>query len=316
MKISIVIPVYCEEKNIQSLYKRLEQITSTLSEINWEYIFVNDGSHDNSILVLKKLSQTDKKVKVIDFSKNFGKEIALTAGIHYAHGDAAICIDADLQHPPELIPKLIEEWGKGAEVVATIRESIDKQPLLRSIGSQAFYWLMNKFSNLEMVSQTTDFRLLDKKVIKEFQKITERVRMFRGIIDWMGFKKVYVKFHASERQQGVAGYSYAKLWHLALSSLTSFSLMPLRLTGYLGVLITIISGLMLVLMLSSFFLADQAAFTPLAIVVVANTFLMGIVLMGIGLVAMYVGAIHTEAINRPIYIVSERLNFDEKPDLK
>jgi len=314
MKISIVIPIYCEEKNIQLLYERLEQITSSLSEINWEYIFINDGSHDNSFLVLKKLSQTDKKVKVIDFSKNFGKEIALTAGIHYAHGDAAICIDADLQHPPELIPQLVEEWRKGAEVVATIRESIEKQPLLRSLGSQGFYWLMNKFSSVEMISQTTDFRLIDKKVIKEFQKMTERVRMFRGIIDWLGFKKVYVKFHASKRQQGVAGYSYTKLWHLAMSSITSFSLVPLRLTGYLGVLITLISGLLLVLMLSSYFLDDQAAFTPLAIVVVANTFLMGIVLMAIGLVAMYVGTIHTEVINRPIYIVRQRLNFEKQPD--
>lgn len=312
MKICIVIPIYCEEKNIQLLYKRMEMITAQFLEINWEYIFINDGSHDNSLLVLKKLSQTDKKVKVIDFSRNFGKEVALTAGIHSAHADAAICIDADLQHPPELIPKMIEEWRKGAEVVATIRESTENQPFLRRIGSKGFYWLMNKFSSFEMVSQTTDFRLLDKKVIEEFQKITERARMFRGIIDWMGYKKVYVKFHASERKQGVAGYSYTKLWHLAISSITSFSLLPLRLTGYLGVLITLISGLQLLWMLSSYLINDQAAFTPLAIVVVANTFLIGIVLMAIGMVAMYVGTIHTEVINRPIYIVRQRLNFEKE----
>jgi len=316
MKISIVIPVYCEEENIQSLYKRLEQVTSSFSKINWEYVFINDGSLDNSISVLKQLSQVDKKVKVIDFSKNFGKEVALTAGVHSVYADAAICMDADLQHPPELIPKLIEEWRKGAEVVATIRKSIEKQPLLRRIGSHGYYWLMNKFSSVEMVSQTTDFRLLDKKVIEEFRRVTERERMFRGIIDWMGFKKVYVKFHANERKQGVPGYSYTKLWHLAINSITSFSLWPLRLTGYLGILITITSGLLLIWMLGSYFLYDQAAFTPLAIVVVANTFLMGIVLMAIGLVALYVGAIHTEVINRPIYIVRERLNFEQKPDLK
>lgn len=316
MKISIVIPVYCEEENIQSLYKRLEQVTSSFSKINWEYVFINDGSLDNSISVLKQLSQVDKKVKVIDFSKNFGKEVALTAGVHAIYADAAICMDADLQHPPELIPELIEEWRKGAEVVATIRKSIEKQPLVRRIGSHGYYWLMNKFSSVEMVSQTTDFRLLDKKVIEEFRRVTERERMFRGIIDWMGFKKVYVKFHANERKQGVPGYSYTKLWHLAINSITSFSLWPLRLTGYLGILITITSGLLLIWMLGSYFLYDQAAFTPLAIVVVANTFLMGIVLMAIGLVALYVGAIHTEVINRPIYIVRERLNFEQKPDLK
>ena len=316
MKISIVIPVYCEEENIQSLYNNLEQVTSSLSEINWEYVFINDGSLDNSISVLKQLSEADKKVKVIDFSKNFGKEVALTAGVHSIFADAAICMDADLQHPPELIPELIEEWRKGAEVVATIRKSIEKQPLLRRIGSHAYYWLMNKFSSVEMVSQTTDFRLLDKKVIEAFQGVTERKRMFRGIIDWMGFKKVYVEFHAKERKNGVAGYSYSKLWHLAINSITSFSLWPLRLAGYLGILITVTSGLLLILMFSSYLFEDQTAFTPLAIVVVANTFLMGIVLMAIGLVALYVGTIHTEVINRPIYIVREKLNFEEKPDLK
>lgn len=311
MKISVVVPIYREEKTIPALYKRLEQVTAPLRDIRWEYVFVNDGSPDNSILVLKQLAQTDSKVKVIDFSRNFGKEVALTAGIHAIYADAAICMDADLQHPPELIPELIAEWRKGAEVVATIRKSIEKQPLLRRIGSHGYYWLMNKMSSVEMVSQTTDFRLLDKKVIEEFRRVTERERMFRGIIDWMGFKKVFVEFHAGEREEGVAGYSYAKLWHLAINSITSFSLWPLRLTGYLGIFITSASGLLLAWMLGNYVLGNKAAYTPLAIVVVANTFLIGIVLMAIGLVALYVGTIHTEVVNRPLYIVRERLNFLE-----
>ena len=136
--------------------------------------------------------------------------------------------------------------------------------------------------------------------------------MFRGIIDWMGFKKVYVEFHAGEREKGVAGYSYAKLWHLAINSITSFSLWPLRLTGYLGIFITSTSGLLLIWMLINYIFGSKLAYTPLAIVVVANTFLIGIVLMAIGLVALYVGTIHTEVVNRPLYIVRERLNFEEK----
>lgn len=314
MKVSIVIPIYCEEKNIPLLYRRLDLVTAALTEIKWEYLFINDGSTDRSISILRDLASADSRVKVIDFSRNFGKEIALTAGVHSIHADAVICMDADLQHPPELIHQLINEWRKGAEVVATIRESIDKQPLLRSLGSHAFYWLMNRMSSVEMVSQTTDFRLLDKKVIEEFRRVTERERMFRGIIDWMGFKKVYVKFHASEREQGTAGYTYMKLYKLAINSITAFSLWPLRLTGYLGIFITATSSLLLTWMLGNYVLGNHAAYTPLAIVVVANTLFIGIVLMAIGLVSLYIGTIHTEVVNRPLYIVREWLNFEEKDD--
>jgi dolichol-phosphate mannosyltransferase len=171
---------------------------------------------------------------------------------------------------------------------------------------------MSQISGLDMVSQTTDFRLYDRKVVAAFCKATERERLFRGIMDWMGFRKVYVPFRADARGEGEAGYSYAKLWSLAVHSITSFSLLPLRLTGYLGVLITTLSGTLLAWMLGSYIFFDEHMYTPLAIVVVANTFLIGIVLMAIGMVALYIGTIHTEVVNRPLYIVRERLNFDVK----
>jgi polyisoprenyl-phosphate glycosyltransferase len=176
--------------------------------------------------------------------------------------------------------------------------------------------LMARISGLEMVSQTTDFRLYDRKVVAAFCRATERERMFRGIMDWMGFRKVYVPFRADAREEGVAGYSYSKLWNLALNSITSFSLLPLRLTGYLGVFITTLSGVLLAWMLGSFMIGNKAGYTPLAIVVVANTFLIGIVLMAIGMVALYIGTIHTEVVNRPLYIVRERLNFDVRPAIE
>jgi dolichol-phosphate mannosyltransferase len=308
-RIAIVVPVYREAKNLERLYARLEEVTRGVPLAQWDYIFVNDGSPDDSLEVLRALAAHDAKVKVVDLSRNFGKEIALTAGVHEAAwADAVICMDADLQHPPELIPTLVQEWEKGAEIVATIRVSIDQQPLLRRIGSHMYYWLMSQISGLDMISQTTDFRLYDRKVIAAFCKATERERLFRGIMDWMGFRKVYVPFRADARTEGEAGYSYRKLWSLAVHSITSFSLLPLRLTGYLGVLITTLSGTLLAWMLGSYIFFDEHMYTPLAIVVVANTFLIGIVLMAIGMVALYIGTIHTEVVNRPLYIVRERLN--------
>ncbi len=311
-QITVVIPVYREEKNLPNLYTRLSAVTASMPGYDWEYLFVNDGSPDHSLEVLRQLAGRDAKVKVLDLSRNFGKEIALTAGVHDAiDADAAICMDADLQHPPELIPKLVEEWEKGAEIVATIRTSIDKQPLLRRIGSHVYYWLMSQISGVDMVSQTTDFRLYDKKVVAAFSQATERERMFRGIMDWLGFRKVYVEFSADARMEGSAGYSYAKLYHLAINSITAFSLWPLRLTGYLGVSITAISGLLLAWMLGNYVFGSKEYYTPLAMVVVANTFLIGIVLIAIGLVALYIGTIHTEVVNRPLFLVREKINFDD-----
>jgi glycosyltransferase involved in cell wall biosynthesis len=311
--IAIVIPVYQEANNLERLYERLEKVTGALQFFTWEYLLVNDGSLDHSLEILRQIAKRDAKVKVIDLSRNFGKEIALTAGVHNSHvADAVICMDADLQHPPELIPKLVDEWQKGIEIVATIRTSIDKQQLLRRIGSHIYYWLMGKISGIDMVSQTTDFRLYDKKVIAAFSQATERERMFRGIMDWLGFRKTYVEFSAAARSGGVSVYSYTKLYRLAINSITSFSQWPLRLAGYLGVFIMSSSGLLLIWMLGSYVLDSRIAFSPIAIFVVANTFLIGIVLIAIGLVALYIGVIHTEVVNRPLYIVRERLNFEEK----
>lgn len=310
IKISIVIPVYREARNLARLHAALSAVIDSLQDYQWRMVFVNDGSPDDSIDVLRKLAAQDSRVGVIDLSRNFGKEIALTAGVHAcASADAVICMDADLQHPPELIPKLVAAWQKGADTVATIRKSIEKQPLLRRIGSHGYYWLMSKISGLDMQSQTTDFRLFDKKVVEAFCRATERERMFRGIMDWLGFRKVYVEFHAGAREEGAPGYSYGKLWHLAVNSITSFSLFPLKLTGYLGVLISLVSGLLLAWMLITRFFFNPATFTTLAFVVVANTLLIGIVLMAIGLVALYIGHIHTEVINRPLYVVREKINI-------
>lgn len=291
------------------LHKRLAAVCASIPTCTFSFIFVNDGSPDDSLDVLRGLASADSRVHVLDLSRNFGKEIALTAGVHAAEAaDAVICIDADLQHPPELIPTLIARWREGYDVVATVRTEIERQPVLKRIGSHVFYWLMRRISGVEMVSQTTDFRLYDRRVVQAFTQATERQRMFRGIMDWMGFRRVYVEFQAGPRTQGEAGYSYSKLIGLAIDSITAFSLWPLRLTGYLGLLITTGSALLLLWMLTNSLLLGRFDYTPLAMAVVANTFLIGVVLMAIGLVALYIGTIHTEVINRPLYVVRERIH--------
>lgn len=309
-----MIPVYGEAGNLPKLYAALVLVVARLVQFDWRFVFVNDGSPDTSWEFIARLAKEDPRVSGIDLSRNFGKEIALTAGVHACKkADAVICMDADLQHPPDLISELVREWQSGAEIVVTLRRSIERQPLLRRIGSHGYYWLMSKLSGLDMRSQTTDFRLYDKKVVTAFCQATERQRMFRGIMDWLGFRKAYVPFDAGPRESGQAGYSYAKLWRLAIDSITSFSLFPLKITGYLGVVIAGFSGVMLVWMVLSRFVLGSTFFSPLSIVVMVNTFLMGIVLMAIGMVALYIGQIHTEVINRPLYAVRETLNFDFRP---
>ena len=308
MLISIVIPVYCEENNIQKLYHQLEMVTSKLNQYAWEYIFVNDGSHDTSYQALKELALLDKKVKVIDLSRNFGKEIALTAGIEAAAGDAVITMDADLQHPPDLIPNFLNRWEKGVEIVSTIREQI-VHPLWRRISSHIYYWLMKRVSQIDMISQTSDYRLLDRKVVDVFTRLTEKERFFRGLIDWMGFRKEHIEFSAPARLEGDPGYSFIKLLRLATSSFIAFSLFPLKLAGYLGIFITLISFPLLIIILFSSFILRSPFFSPISIVIVANTFLSGVMLICLGLIALYIGIIHNEVINRPLYLVREKINF-------
>lgn len=307
--IAIVVPVYNEAGNVLKLHSRLSSVTKLLSQYRWSFVYVNDGSMDNSLEALKSIASDFSSVKVIDLSRNFGKEIALTAGVHETEiSDAIICIDADLQHPPELIPRLVEQWEQGAEVVVTIRKDVAGHSFFRKICSKLYYYLVNKISYVEMVPQTTDFRLYDKKVVQAFVHATERERMFRGIMDWLGFKRHYVEFTADERYSGSSGYTYYKLWRLAVHGFTSYSLWPLRVAGYIGGFITCISGFALLWMAINQLVSDEVLYTAIAYVLLTNTFLIGIVLMAIGLVALYVGIIHTEVINRPLYVIRETIN--------
>ncbi len=312
--VSVVIPTYNEEQNIPLVAKEVEDVFLALPDYDFEIIFVNDGSQDNSLLEILRLSEKNSKIKGLDFSRNFGKEVATSAGCHSAIGDVVITMDADLQHPPELISKFLELWGKGAEVVYTVRKENKGASWFKKLSSKLFYYIFNKVSGMQTESGSTDFRLMDKKVIEVFRKFPERERMFRGMIDWMVYRRTKVEFIAPERIHGNANYSYNKLFQLALNSFTSFSLLPLRMAGYFGVFITTISGILLMVMLVSYWFFNPSLFTPIAILGVSNMFLIGIVLVSLGFIALYIARIHNEVINRPLCIVREQINIVSKTE--
>ena len=309
--ISIVVPVFNESLNLPSFYNSLIDELSKLNEYGWDILFVNDGSLDNSFQIISLLAKKDIRIKAIDLSRNFGKEVALSAGLHEASKNSAavICLDADLQHPTKLIPKLIQAWKSGAEMVITIRVSSENESLFRKLSSDFYYWFINKISDVKITPKSTDFRLYDKKVVQNFLLITERNRMFRGVMDWMGFKKVYIPFHADGRAFGKTTFSVKRLLALAINSVLAFSLWPLRLTGYLGFIITLTSFIALVFMTFNYFTGNSFSLSTLAFAIVANTLLIGIVLMSIGLIALYVGTIHVEVTNRPLYLIRDKINF-------
>jgi dolichol-phosphate mannosyltransferase len=313
--VSVVIPVYREAPNLERLLEELTRVATTECAAQFEFIFVNDGSPDDSLDVLKGIAARRLDCRIIDLSRNFGKEIALTAGVHYASGDAIICIDADLQHPPELIPRMLQAWRDGAEVVLGIRRSSQKQAIARRIGSSVFYWLMRRMAETNVVSRSTDYRLISRTVIDAFNRIGERERMFRGLIDWLGFRRVQIEFDAPRRQEGKPGYSYTKLWKLAMSSFVAHSLLPLRFVGYLGVAITVSSFLLLAWMLiAPLFSPTSFVYTPLAKVVVGNTLLIGIVLTALGVMSLYIAKIYAEVLDRPLYAVRQLINFSAERD--
>jgi len=310
-KISLIVPVYNEGEILREFYKKVKEVIENVNDFRWEIVFIDDGSTDNSWDVIKTLATRDNSVKALRFSRNFGKEVALTAGVEYVNSDAAICIDADLQHPPELIPVLLRKWREGFDIVITIRENIMDYSIFKKIGSRSFYFLMNRFSDLKIPPNSTDYRLLDKRVVEVLKTFRERTRLFRGLIDWMGFKRTYIKFSAPARTGSNSTFSYKKLFDLAINSFTSFSLLPLRFTGYLGLLIASSSfGLFIFMIITKFFF--HWVYRPIAFFTVLNTFLIGIILCALGMIALYIGHIHTEVVGRPLYIIEEKIGFDKK----
>ena len=285
-------------------------MAENLPEYNWEIIFVDDGSSDNSVEFMMELCSQDTKCSMVELSRNFGKEIALSAGVNYASGDAVICLDADLQHPPDRVPDMVHKWEEGNEVVEMLRTHSKNEPWLRRFGSGVFYSILRLLSSTEILAKTTDFRLLDRKVVDALGKVEERQRMFRGIIDWLGFRKTSLSFQPGTRKYGVPVYSYGKLINLALNSFISYSSIPLKLIGVLGLLITGTGLCVLSWMIITAVIAPELwNYTPLAFAVVINLILTGIILTALGLMSLYISKIFSEVQNRPLYTVRKTINL-------
>lgn len=307
-KIIIIVPAYNESDNLRKFLSAVHEVVKGLGAYVWEVLFINDGSLDNTWEVIEDLARSVPHVKGICLSRNFGKEVALTAGIDaVGDADAVIFIDADLQHPPPVIAELVAQWENGYQIVITKRTAVPHS-WVREMGSRIFYFMIKRFSDLDMLQSTTDYRLLDRKAVKALKTFEERTRFFRGLIDWMGFRKTVISFSAPERAGGQSSFSLFGLVRFAINSYTSFSLQPLRFTGWLGLFVVSVTSLLMFYMIVTQLLFE-AVYKPLAYFVVFNTMLFGIVLAVLGLIGLYIGHIHTEVIRRPLYIVQDRVGF-------
>lgn len=309
--ISIVLPAYREEKNISLVYEEILKNLEKISEkYDFEIIFVNDGSPDNTWEEILKLCEKDERVKGINLSRNFWKEIALTAWIEECIWDAVITLDWDWQHPVEKIVDFVEEWEKWYDMVYNKRPKIEGASFIKKISSKVFYKIYNTLSDFKLEKNATDYRLLDRRLVENFKKFWEKNRMYRGLTDWMWFKKKALVFDAKERLDGgKSTYWYKQLYNLAINSLTSFSVFPLRLVWYLWFFMTIISSILFLFVIIDKFTIDKFNFSNIAAILLINTILIWIVLMSLGLIALYIAKIHEEVQNRPKYLIQDKINF-------
>ena len=304
-KFSIVVPVYNEQDNLREFYKRL---TAIMCSEGYEYnlIFVDDGSQDSSALILKQLVEQDEHVEAYLLSRNYGHQMALTCGLDNADGDAVITMDGDLQHPPELLPKLIRLWEEGSEIVMTKRLATEDAGFLKNLTSSLYYKLINTLSKVEITPGGSDFRLMDKKAVEAFRLYRERARFIRGMVSTLGFNVSVVEFIAPPRFAGHSKFNLHKMLHFALDGITAFSNLPLRWAFYLGLFFGLCSMLLLGHVFYVKFISDDAV-PGWATTTVSILFLGGIQLVGIGILGEYIGRIFEEIKHRPLYLVSKHL---------
>lgn len=306
---SIVVPVFNEELVVEESYKRLKQVMDTAKE-GYELIFVNDGSKDKTAEILRKICKTDQHVKLVDFSRNFGHQTAITAGMDNASGQAVVVIDADLQDPPEVILQMIDKWKQGYEVVYGKRLKRKGETLFKKWTAAAFYRLLSSMTTVEIPVDTGDFRLIDRKVCDVMKSLTEKNRYVRGLVSWVGFRQAAVEYVREERWAGETKYPLKKMLKFAADGITSFSYKPLKLATYIGFVISALSFLyLLVVVFQRLFLQGTAP--GWASIVAVNLFFNGIILIILGMIGEYIGRIYDESKNRPLYIIRDKVGFDD-----
>ncbi len=304
--LSVVIPVFNESAGIEEFYRRLQQVLEKHVE-KYEVLFCNDGSTDTTLNVLQQIAQQHDHVRIVSLSRNFGKEAALAAGFEQAKGSAIIAIDSDGQHPPELIPDFIESWKQGNKVVVGVRTNTSGGSLLRRMATATYYRILGSLSK-QQLHQTTDYCLIDESVKEALHELRERNRINRGLIEWLGFKRAYITFEASPRIAGSATYSLSQLAELARNSIVSASPLPLYFFGIIGAVITPLSFLLgIVIIIQDLLLDDPLGWkiTGTAMLGVLIIFLVGLVLMAVGMLSVYIWQIHTESKRRPLYVIDK-----------
>jgi len=310
MKISIVAPFHNEVENIQKFFDTVLPIVSEVST-NFEIICINDGSSDETLADLRAMGELHPQIKVLNLSRNFGKEIALTAGLDHAGGDVIIPIDSDLQDPPELIPKMVEKWQEGYDVVYATRTVRDSDTALKRFSAEAYYRMFNRITNTKIPFNTGDFRLMDKKVVAAVGGLRERSRFMKGVFAWVGFKQTSVEYTRPERHAGQESQNYRRLWRLAVDGLISFSTIPLRVWSYIGLMISLVAFFYGIVIITKtlFFGVDIPGYASTMVVIL---FLGGVQLLSLGILGEYVGRIFEEVKKRPLYIVDDQLSSKEE----
>ena len=302
--IDIVVPCYNESENIIAFYRQVRKVfTEKLSNYDYLFIFVNDGSSDNSLNILKQLAAEDERVKYLSFSRNFGHQLAVKAGLDIAFGDAVISLDADLQHPPSLIPELVKQWEAGNQVVATLRTYPADTPKKKQKTSQQFYKLLNMLSDIEIKEGSADFRLLDRAVVKVIRTMKENEPFLRGIVPWVGFKQCYVPYTEQARFAGESKYTVKKMMNLALSGVTAFSVKPLYIAVLLGFGFSLLSLLYIPYVIYAF--VSGTEISGWASLIMTIVFFGGLQLIILGIIGIYIGKIFKQTKDRPNYIIQE-----------
>ena len=309
-KISVVIPMYCEEEVADICYKRVVSNLKKLSDkYSYEIIFINDGSKDSTLKILKKIASNDDKVKIISFSRNFGHQAAVTAGIRNVTGDAVIIMDADLQDPPELFEGMIEKWENCYDVVYGKRKTRSGESLFKLLTAKAFYNTLNKLSEIEIPKDTGDFRLVDRKVIDVIAALPEHNKFLRGLFSWVGFNQYAYEYNRVNRIAGKTKYPFKKMFKLATDGILSFSAKPLKVVGAIGFFSVIVSIAILVYSIVSFVFKLNSLTPGWTSIMCTMTFIGGIILISLGMIGEYIARIYEESLGRPEYIIDELINF-------
>ncbi len=304
VEFSVIIPIYNEELNIPNLVTRLRPVVEKIG-MSYELVFVNDGSRDNSIHLIKALAQADERVRYVDFSRNFGHQIAVSAGVDLCKGNIIAIIDADLQDPPELIEEMIGLIKQGNEVVYAKRRSRKDKSFIKKIAYKTFYRLLARISNVDVPLDTGDFRVMTRKVAEVLKNMPEQHKFLRGQIAWLGFKQTFVEYDRDVRAAGEPGYTYKKLFQLAFDGITGFSNVPLRLATIMGFVVSGISALFIMYALFGYLFFKEGMPKGWTSLMIAISFIGGVQLICIGIIGEYISKLQTDIRKRPLYIINE-----------